>query len=143
DVTTPWFAEHAGADWAELRRETLELLQRDRELREIAELVGPEALLDADRLLLEVARTIRDTVLGQSAHDPNDALSSLEKTHRLAGLALEVYRAARRALEGGRAFEQLDLAAPRRALAALRRASAAEVPARSEEAQAAVEALAA
>ena len=143
DVTTPWFAEHAGADWAELRRETLELLQRDRELREIAELVGPEALLDADRLLLEVARTIRETVLGQSAHDPNDALSSLEKTHRLAGLALEVYRAGRRALEGGRAFEQLDLVTPRRALAALRRASAAEVPARSEEAQAAVEALAA
>jgi V/A-type H+-transporting ATPase subunit A len=142
DVTTPWFAEHVDGDWAELRRQTLELLQRDRELREIAELVGPEALLDADRLVLEVARAIRETVLGQSAHDPNDALSTLEKTHRLAGLALEVYRAGGRALEAGRTFEQLDLATPRRTLAALRRASAAEIPARSEEAQAAVEALA-
>jgi V/A-type H+/Na+-transporting ATPase subunit A len=140
EVTTPWFVEHAGTDWAELRRETLELLQRDRELREIAELVGPEALIDADRLLLEVARMIRDTVLGQSAHDPNDALSTLEKTHCLAALALGVYRAGRRSLEAGRAFEQLDLATPRRLLAALRRAPAAEVPARAAEAQAALEA---
>jgi V/A-type H+-transporting ATPase subunit A len=142
EVTTPWFTEHAGADWDALRRETLELLQRDRELREIAELVGPEALLDADRLLLEVARTIRETVLGQSAHDPNDALSSLDKTHRLAGLALEAYRAGKRALEAGKAFEQLDLAAPRRALAAVRRASPTDLAARSEEAQSALEALA-
>jgi V/A-type H+-transporting ATPase subunit A len=142
DVTAPWFAEHAGTDWSELRRETLELLQRDRELREIAELVGPEALLDADRLLLEVARTIRETVLGQSAHDPNDALSTLEKTHRLAALALEVHRVGRRALEAGRTFEQLDLATVRRLLVALRRAAPAEVSARAAEAQAALEALA-
>lgn len=141
ELTTSWFAEHVAPDWAALRRQTLELLQRDRELREIAELVGPEALLDADRLVLEVARAIRETVLGQSAHDPNDALSSLEKTHRLGSLALEMYHAGRRALEAGRTFEQLDLATPRRGLAALRRAGAAELPARGEEARAAVEAL--
>ncbi|HJQ66115.1 MAG TPA: V-type ATP synthase subunit A [Gemmatimonadales bacterium] len=142
EVTAAWFAEHAGTDWSELRRETLELLQRDRELREIAELVGPEALLDADRLLLEVARMIRETVLGQSAYDPNDALSTLEKTHRLAGLALGVHREGRRALDAGRAFEQLDLASVRRLLAALRRAPAADVPARAAATQAALEALA-
>jgi vacuolar-type H+-ATPase catalytic subunit A/Vma1 len=88
-----------------------------------------------------VARTIRETVLGQSAHDPNDAVSTLEKTHRLAALALGVHRAGRRALEAGRAFEQLDLATPRRLLAALRRAPAGEVPARAAETQAALEAL--
>ncbi len=142
EVTAAWFTEHAGTDWSELRRETLELLQRDRELREIAELVGPEALLDADRLLLEVARMTRETVLGQSAYDPNDALSTLEKTHRLAQLALGVHREGRRALEAGRAFEQLDLASVRRLLAALRRAPAADVPARAAEAQVALEALA-
>ena len=142
EVTAAWFTEHAGTDWSELRRETLELLQRDRELREIAELVGPEALLDADRLLLEVARMTRETVLGQSAYDPNDALSTLEKTHRLAQLALGVHREGRRALDAGRAFEQLDLASVRRLLAALRRAPAADVPARAAEAQVALEALA-
>ena len=36
--------EHGGSDWAELRTETVRLLQRDRELREIAGLVGVDAL---------------------------------------------------------------------------------------------------
>jgi len=142
DVTGPWFETEVGTDWADLRAGTIELLQRDRELREIAELVGPEALLDADRLLLESARTIRETVLGQSAHDPNDASSSLEKTYRLAGAALAVYRAGQRAIGAGRTFEQLDLATPRRLLAAVRRAPPEEVTARAAEALSSAEALA-
>jgi V/A-type H+/Na+-transporting ATPase subunit A len=141
EVTAPWLAEHAGTDWSALRRETLELLQRDRELREIAELVGPEALLDVDRLLLEVAALVREAVLGQSAYDPNDAHSSLEKTHRLATLALDVHRAGRRALDNGVTFEQLDLATVRRHLIALRRAAPADIPARAGEVRAALEAL--
>jgi V/A-type H+-transporting ATPase subunit A len=141
EVTAPWLAEHAGTDWSALRRETLELLQRDRELREIAELVGPDALLDVDRLLLEVAALVREAVLGQSAYDPNDAHSSLEKTHRLATLALAVHRAGRVALERGVTFEQLDLATVRRHLMALRRAGPADIPARASEVQAALEAL--
>jgi V/A-type H+-transporting ATPase subunit A len=141
DATSPWFVEQVGGDWPALRRATLELLQRDHALREIAELVGPEALLDADRLLLEVARIVREGVLGQSAHDPNDAVSPLDKTHRLAALALETHRAGQRALERGRAFEQLDLVTPRRRLAALQRAPAAQTQERAAEAAAALEAL--
>jgi V/A-type H+-transporting ATPase subunit A len=143
DVTEAWFAKSAGADWTELRSATLELLQRDRELREIAELVGPEALVDADRLLLEAARMIRETVLGQSAHDPNDASSTLDKTYRLVGAALAVYRAGQRALAAGKTFEQLDLATPRRLLAMVRRASSDEVPSRAADARSSAEALAA
>ena len=80
DVTDPWFAEHAGPEWPQVRRDTLELMQKERELREIAGLVGPEALQDRDRLLLEVAALVRETVLGQSAFDANDALSPVAKT---------------------------------------------------------------
>jgi V/A-type H+-transporting ATPase subunit A len=119
-ATAPWFAEQAGADWPELRREALALLQRERELREIAGLVGPEALQDADRLLLEAARLLRETVLAQSAYAPHDAFSPVEKTYRLAALARAYYRAGRRALEAGTPFERLDPAPVRRALAALR-----------------------
>ena len=141
EATAGWFAERAGADWPELRRATLELLQRDRELREIAALVGPEALQDGDRLLLEIARIVRETVLGQSAYDPNDALSPVEKTHLLASLAHALLRAGKRALDAGTSFEQFDLGPPRRLLAALRRAAPAEVAARTADARTAVEAL--
>ncbi|HUL49198.1 MAG TPA: V-type ATP synthase subunit A [Gemmatimonadales bacterium] len=133
-----WFSRAAGPDWPEIRRGTLELMQRDRELREIASLIGPEALQDRDRLLLDAARIIRETVLGQSAYDPNDAYSPLEKTYRLAGLAWALYRGGMAALERGAAIEHIDLGAAQRALAAARRAAPDQLEATLSEAQAAV-----
>ena len=139
--TAPWFAEHAGSEWPELRRDTLELLQRERELREIAGLIGPEALQDRDRLLLEAARFVRETVLGQSAFDPNDALSPVEKTYQLALLARAAYRAGLAALDRGVVFERLDLPPVRRALAAIRWAAPADVAANVAEAEAVIRQL--
>ena len=137
-VTAPWFAEHTGPDWPELRRRTLELMQRDRELREIAGLVGPEALQDTDRLLLESARLIRDAVLAQSAFDPNDASSTVAKTHRLAALALAVHGAGAAALGSGRTIERVDLTGARHALAAARRAPEPEFAARVADVESAI-----
>ncbi|HYL56627.1 MAG TPA: V-type ATP synthase subunit A [Gemmatimonadales bacterium] len=137
----PWFARSVGSDWPEIRRSTLELLQQERQLREIAGLVGPEALQDRDRLLLETARVVRETVLGQSAYDPNDAYSPVEKTYRLAALAHGLYRAGLAALDGGTPIERIDLARGRNALAAVRRAKPGELEAPAAEADAAVAAI--
>jgi V/A-type H+/Na+-transporting ATPase subunit A len=142
DALAPWFARSAGSDWPEIRRDTLELMQKERELREIAGLVGPEALQDRDRLLLDAARVVRDTVLGQSAYDPNDAHSSLEKTYRLAALAHALYQTGLRALDAGTPIERIDLGPARRALAATRRAGPAEFAACAAAAAAAVADLA-
>jgi V/A-type H+-transporting ATPase subunit A len=141
--TAPWFAEHGGPEWPALRVETLELLQRERELREIAGLIGPEALQDRDRLLLEAARMVRETVLGQSAFDPNDALSPVHKTYRLALLARAAYRGGLAALDRGASFERLNLAQVGRALASIRSAAPAELDDRIAEADRAVQDLAA
>jgi V/A-type H+-transporting ATPase subunit A len=137
-----WFGEHGGAEWPALRRALLEFMQKDRDLREIAGLVGPEALQDKDRLLLEVARVVRETVLAQSAYDPNDAYSPVAKTYKLAWLADQLYRAGVRALEGGIPIERLDLGPARRALAACRRAAPDDVTTRGDEATAALAVLA-
>jgi V/A-type H+-transporting ATPase subunit A len=141
EATTPWFREHAGATWPELRHATLELLQHDRELREIAALVGPEALQDEDRLLLEAAAIVRDSVLGQSAYDPHDALSPVEKTFLLASLARDVWERGRAALAAGKTFDQLDLATPRRLLAELRGTAGEALTEREKQVRASLEAL--
>jgi V/A-type H+-transporting ATPase subunit A len=141
-VTDPWFAAQAGSDWPAVRRETLELMQRERELREIAGLVGPEALQDRDRLLLEVAALVRETVLGQSAYDPHDACSSVAKTYRLAALAHALYRQGLAALDHGAAFDTLDLAPSRRALIALRRGPPDQLDALAAAAAGAVQSVA-
>ena len=126
DHTSNWFEGEAGKEWSRLRVRVLELLNRGRELREIASMVGPESLQDADRLILETARTIRELFLGQSAYDPNDAWSSVRKTYRLACLVEELHRNGEAALEAGVPFDRLDLGAARRSLAAVRTAPEAE-----------------
>jgi V/A-type H+-transporting ATPase subunit A len=129
----PWFAKRAGASWAQVRADLLELLQKERELRDIASLVGPDALEDRDHLIIEVAALIREGVLRQNAYHPNDAISSPEKTFALAAAALALLRAGEDALAAGTPFSSLDLLPVRRALVTLRDAADADVPSRTAE----------
>jgi V/A-type H+-transporting ATPase subunit A len=134
----PWFDRQVGAGWSALRGEALSLLQRGRELRDIAALVGPDALQDVDRLTLESARDLQELVLGQSAYDPEDAFSPPGKTHQLVTLALTLHARGLDSIRGGTRFDQLELAEARRAMAAFRSAESADAPARLREAEAAV-----
>lgn len=123
DAVATWLAREGGEDWPRLRRKALELLQRGRELKDIAGLVGPDALQAGDRLLLESARVLQELVLGQSAYEANDACSPVRKTYRLASLAVELHERGLEAIGAGREFEELELGRVRRALAALRGAA--------------------
>jgi V/A-type H+-transporting ATPase subunit A len=123
DGTTEWFAEEGGSDWPELRVETIRLLQRDRELREIAGLVGVDALEDEDRLVLEGARIAREFLIGQNAFHPHDAFSTVAKTYHLVRLLWEFMGTGEAALKDGVAFEALDLAAVRGAFGAVKTAA--------------------
>lgn len=118
--TATGFAALGGPDWPALRRTILAILQREREIEEIASLVGRDALADEDRLLLEVARLVRERVIGQNAFDPEDACSSVAKTHALASLVSELHSACQQALAAGTPFEQLPLAAASTAITAVR-----------------------
>jgi V/A-type H+-transporting ATPase subunit A len=134
----PWLEREGGAGWGQLRRETLELLQRDRELREVAGLVGPEALEDRDRLILESAALVRELLIGQSAYDPNDARSPIGKTHAIAELILRFQRTGTEALQAGRTFGSLEVPRARRAIAGIRSLADGGDPPRRAAAQAEV-----
>jgi len=134
DQVGRWFAAEGGPEWPRLRGEALELLRRGRELQEIAGLIGPDALQDADRHTLDCARIVQEIVLGQSAYDPNDASSTLRKTYRLVELALALYRRMLAAAERGARVEPGEFGPVRRALAAVREAAAGDVEARAAEA---------
>jgi V/A-type H+-transporting ATPase subunit A len=133
--TAEWFAREAGPDWPELRAETLRLLQRDRELREIAGLVGVDALEDQDRLVLEGARITREFLIGQNAFHPNDAFSTVHKTYHLVRLLWDTMRNGEAALSQGIGFEKLDLASLRSAFAAVRTAALDELDDRISDAE--------
>jgi V/A-type H+/Na+-transporting ATPase subunit A len=139
--TKGWFEREVDPAWSAVRVQTIELLQRDAELREIAGLVGPEALQDEDRLVLLVARLVREVVLGQSAYHPHDAASAPVKTFRLAELSQRARAIAAEGLRAGTPLAELDLGPLRRALIALRDSPASELATRVSAAEAALEGL--
>ncbi|MGO9830077.1 MAG: V-type ATP synthase subunit A [Myxococcaceae bacterium] len=139
--TKAWFEREVDASWSAVRAQTFELLQRDAELREIAGLVGPEALQDEDRLVLQVARLVREVVLGQSAYHPNDASSPPLKTFRLAELSQRARTLASERIRAGAPLATLDLGPFRRALIALRDAPVSELSQRVSDAEATLAAL--
>ena len=118
-------------------------MQRDAELREIAGLLGHEALQDRDRAIIDVARIAREHVLGQSAFDPNDAASSVKKTGQLARLVVAALDAAQAAVDHGAAVEDLDLTTTRKAISAVRFAPPEALAARVADADAAIAKVAA
>ena len=94
-----WFEEHAPAGWIRQRQAAMQIMQRDAELQEVVQLVGPDALQDNERLILEIAKMIREVFLQQNAFSDNDAFSSLEKTAGLLEALLAFHDACREQLE--------------------------------------------
>lgn len=78
-----WQRENMGDDWPELVTEAFALLQKDQELREIVQLVGPDALPESERAILEAARMIKEDFLTQSALHEIDTYSPIGKTYRM------------------------------------------------------------
>ncbi|MEM2281993.1 MAG: V-type ATP synthase subunit A [Candidatus Hadarchaeales archaeon] len=99
DTVEGWWNKFG--DWSKLRKEAMAILQREAELLEIVRLVGPDALPEPDRGLLEVARMIREDFLQQSALDPVDTYCPPEKQIRMLELILEFHRLASEAIKSG------------------------------------------
>ncbi len=84
-----WQRKNMGDDWPELVKEALALLQKDQELREIVQLVGPDALPESERAILEAARMIKEDFLTQSALHEIDTYSPIGKTYRMLKLIID------------------------------------------------------
>jgi len=78
-----WYKANLGEDWPNLVKEALAILQKDQELREIVQLVGPDALPESERAVLEVARMIKEDFLTQSAIHEIDTYCPIGKTYRM------------------------------------------------------------
>jgi len=107
DKLSKWLKENVAEDFPDLRREAMEILQREAELQEIVKLVGPDALPRKDQLLMEVARMIREDFLQQNAFDPVDTYCSLKKQYLMLKAIITFYREGLRALDKGASIIKL------------------------------------
>jgi V/A-type H+/Na+-transporting ATPase subunit A len=104
------FVDSIAYDWRDLRDKTMFLLQKEVELQEIVQLVGPDALPDTEKAILEVTRMIREDFLQQSAFDEIDSFCPLEKQYWMLKTILAFHDAMTGALEKGVSLQQvLDL----------------------------------
>jgi V/A-type H+/Na+-transporting ATPase subunit A len=101
DRVRAFFEREGGEGFQALREQAMALLQRERELAEVAELVGTESLQDAERLVLESARLLREGFLRQSAYDPQDATCPPRKAFEMLRLFLDLHARAAAAIGAG------------------------------------------
>jgi V/A-type H+-transporting ATPase subunit A len=90
-----------------LRKEAMRLLEEEDVLLEIARLVGIESLSFDDRLILEVAKSIREDFLHQNAFHEIDTYTSLVKQYRILKIILEFYVLGRKKIKEGQDFEKI------------------------------------
>ena len=96
-----WWGENINSDWLSLRSEAYGVLQREDTLKEIVRLLGPEALPDEEKLILEVARMLKIGLLQQNSFDDVDTYCSPQKQYKLLKLLVEFYRRGQQALKEG------------------------------------------
>jgi V/A-type H+-transporting ATPase subunit A len=82
-----------------MRTQAMEILAEESHLSQIVRLVGPDALPDEQRLVLETARLLREGFLQQNAMDQVDAYSSTQKQIRMLALILHFHKRAQRIIK--------------------------------------------
>ena len=96
-----WYKSNVSKDWVDLRKEALEILQRESELQEIVQLVGYDALPEPEKGVLDTARSIREDYLQQSAFDEVDTYTSIEKQYQMLQYILKFGRMEADAIKQG------------------------------------------
>ena len=76
-----WYDREVSPEWNVLRSWAMEVLQKEAELQEIVQLVGSDALPEAEQLTIEVARMIREIFLQQNAYDAVDTFCDMSKQY--------------------------------------------------------------
>jgi V/A-type H+-transporting ATPase subunit A len=107
DSVGGWWDESVGENWRNVRDEAMILLQKESELQEIVQLVGPDALPDKERITLESTRMIREDFLQQNAYHEIDTYCSPSKQFKMLKTIIMFQDQATVALERGAAPESL------------------------------------
>ncbi len=102
-----WWKENVSPDWYDLRAESYHILQREDTLKEIVRLLGPEALPDEEKLVLEVARMLKIGILQQNSFDKVDTYCGPAKQLKLVRLMVKFYKESQKALKEGKSLADI------------------------------------
>jgi V/A-type H+-transporting ATPase subunit A len=111
DACEGWWVKNVSRKYREIRVRAYEILQKEDHLQKIVKLVGPDALPDSERLIIEVARIIKLGFLQQSAYDDIDMYTSPGKQIKILELILKFHERASEIVKmGAPIFEIKEMA---------------------------------
>lgn len=102
-----WYEDNLPEDFQALRDRALALLQQEAELQEIVQLVGPDALQDDQRLVIEAGKMLREDFLQQSSFSDVDAYSPFAKSYGMLKAIITFYDEASAALKRGMLMDDI------------------------------------
>ena len=106
DAVMDWWDKN-DPGWHNTRAIALRVLQQEAELEEIVRLVGPEALPEGDKLLLLVAKMIREDFLQQSAYHEVDTYCTPAKAGLMLKTIIKFYELSQEMLTSGTGIENI------------------------------------
>jgi V/A-type H+/Na+-transporting ATPase subunit A len=83
DHVKDYFEKEVSKEFTELRDRAMRLLQKEAELQEIVQLVGPDALPEDEKAILFTTKSLREDFLQQNAFHEVDSYCSLEKQYTM------------------------------------------------------------
>lgn len=101
DFVRNWYDKNVDKEFMVIRGDMMAILEKESELQEIVQLVGQDALPEADRALLEVARMIREDYLQQHAYHEVDSYCPKEKQFLMLKVIIKFYTEVQKAIESG------------------------------------------
>jgi V/A-type H+-transporting ATPase subunit A len=108
DSISDWYMTNVAPDWRELREKSMYLLQKEVELQEIVQLVGPDALPESEKAILDVTRMIREDFLQQSAYSDLDSFCPIEKQYLMLKVIMTYYASVIEVMNRGITLKQVQ-----------------------------------
>ncbi|MBN2323131.1 MAG: V-type ATP synthase subunit A [Spirochaetes bacterium] len=96
-----WWENNVNASWAKDREEIMDVLHKEARLQQVVKLVGPDALPDTQRFVLDVGTLFKTAFLQQNAFDKIDMFSTMEKQVKMLHIILSYWRRGAEAIKRG------------------------------------------
>jgi len=96
-----WWDDHVSPQWQSDRLEIMGLLHKEVRLQQVVKLVGPDALPDTQRFVLEVCKLFKNAFLQQNAFDKIDMFSTVEKQAKMLQIIVTYWQRGSEAIKNG------------------------------------------
>jgi len=107
-------------DFFDMQSEAMKILEKEAELEEIVRLIGIDSLSAPDRLILLVAKMIREDFLHQNAYHEIDTYSTITKQYKMIKTIIYFYNQAQYYLKLGADIEKVENIAVREKIARMK-----------------------